>query len=297
MSKHQFYRFSDYMEESFPFKIEYIKKLNCILHSHEHFQICYVLKGLCKHCVCDKITILSKGDIFAIPPNEEHLLSYINNSEVEIIQIDFMDFFINGNMRELISMESFNDFLYLHPLISVSNEIIPRLQMSSDNSEKIEVLIKSMFLELKAKEEGYQLSIKADLLKMLVIIGREFKNYVFKNKKYNDIRQYKNKFTEIINYIEKNYNLDFKLNDLAHMANMSPTYFSHMFKMVKGNTLIEFINHTRINKAMDFLTKSTSNITEVSLLVGFNNLSHFNKIFKRITGVNPSNYKKSKQNI
>ena len=295
MNENIFYKYSDFMEEEFPFKIE-IKgrnNLNGILHAHDNFQICYVSKGMCLHSVGSRTSTLTKGDVFSIPPYETHKLHSLEEKEVEIIQIDFTTFFINENMREITSMESFNDFLYIQPLMSKDRETIPKLNISSQNSAHIEKLIDSMYREFKEKEEGFKLSIKADLLKLLVIIGREFKRYVLEDEENRSAAQYKEKFKEVIRFIEENYNKDIKLEEVALKSNMSPAYFSHLFKIITQNSVVDFINQTRINKAMEFLKTTNLNVTEICFLVGFNNLGHFNKMFKRISGATPSQFKKA----
>lgn len=296
MSDHLIYKLSDFTEEGFPFKIDikHEQMLNSLLHAHDNFQICYVAKGVCHHLVNDRVSMLTKGDIFSIPPFEKHNLLKYEDNEVKIIQIDFLPGFIKESGQEINYMESFTDFLYIQPLITKDYELLHKLNISTVNSEKIEKLIDSMLEELENKGEGYRLSIKADLLKMLVIIGREFKNYTVKSEKSEVIQQYKNRFQEIINFIDVNYNRNIKLEEIAHKANMSPAYFSHMFKVVKGSALVDYVNQTRVNRAMDLLTQSEMNVTEICFHVGFNNLGHFNRMFKRITGSTPTIYKRSK---
>jgi AraC-like DNA-binding protein/mannose-6-phosphate isomerase-like protein (cupin superfamily) len=300
MSNAVIYRYIDFMEEAFPFKMVFIssaKNLNRVQHAHEHFQVCYISRGLCKHSIGDRLSTLSRGDIIAIPPFEEHQLIAFSDADddLELIQIDFMPFFINDNMRELSTLEGFADFLYIQPLMQKNNPLWPKLNISSTNIDKVEALIESMKTELRNKEEGFQLSIKADLLKFLVIIGREFKSYAVNHGKNDAINQYKNNFKDIILFIEENFSSDLKLEDIAQKANMSPSYFSHMFKLIKGSTLIDYINQLRINKAMDLLVNTNQSIIEVSSSVGFNNLGHFNRMFKRISGITPSLYRKSKR--
>ena len=76
---------------------------------------------------------------------------------------------------------------------------------------------------------------------------------------------------------------------------MSTAYFSHLFKVIMGISVTDFINRIRISKAIQLLNESEYNITEICFLVGFNNLSHFIKIFKRSVGMTPSEFKKNER--
>lgn len=294
MNEYPVYKYKDFMEDNFPFKLEFRneKDINRILHAHEPFQLCYILKGTCCHYINGQKHILVKGDIFAIPPFMSHTMASIDKKEVRLVQIDFMHFFINENMRDLSQIDSFVDFAYIQPILSAGEKLYPKLNVSPASQLIIEQLIAGMKRELEAKEDGYRLSIKADLLKLLVLVGREFKNFSGKSKENKAVQLHREAFHEAIDYIEKNYGREIKLEDIAQIATMSSSYFCHIFKLIKGKTFIEYLNQLRISKAMELMKSSNKNITEICFSVGYNNVGHFNRMFKNITGNTPSEYRK-----
>jgi len=249
------------------------------------------MKGTCIHSVYNQNSIAVKGDIFAILPFISHTMRPIEGKEIELVQVDFMPFLINENMKEFSNIDSFVDFAYIQPMVFLKDSKVPRLNLSSNGQAIIESILQNMEKEIQLKDEGYRLLVKADLLRLLVIIGREFKS--FNEKKQDNIVSYHRKlFYKTIEYINTNYNQKIGLKDIAKMAAMSPSYYSYIFKLIKGKNFVEYLNDIRIQKAMELLKTSDLNISEVCFAVGFNNLGHFNRVFKETAGVTPSNFRK-----
>lgn len=297
---HPSYAYKDFMSDEFPFKIEVRspRNYNEVVHSHEHLQLCYIAAGSCAHWVHGKEAVAVKGDFFAIPPFLEHLITPIESMDFMLIQIDFMPFFINENLTELSKMDQFVDFAYIQPLMTAEAEILPKLQLAPIIQRKVEDLIESMRTELAERQEGYMLSIKADLLKLLILAGREFDKYRRQGgRMQKTISSHRQAFYSAIEYIEVHYQDDLRLEDMAEKAHMAPSYFSSVFKLMKGATFIEYLNDIRIRQAMDCLLRTDLSVTEISFQVGYNNIGHFNKMFKKVTGVTPTQYRKLTSNV
>lgn len=76
------------------------------------------------------------------------------------------------------------------------------------------------------------------------------------------------------------------------MFHISTYYLCREFKKNTNRTFVDYIKHTRIMNAERLFKETDKNVTEVAMLTGFSNLTHFNRVFKEIAGVNPSQYKK-----
>ena len=98
-------------------------------------------------------------------------------------------------------------------------------------------------------------------------------------------------FREAVSYIDNHYMERLQLNSMAKLAAMSPTYFSYMFKVLKGLTFVQYVNGLRIKRALDLLRLTDKSVYEIAFESGFNNISHFNRIFKRETGMSPNKYR------
>ena len=97
---------------------------------------------------------------------------------------------------------------------------------------------------------------------------------------------------EVFSFVRENFQEEIALEQLAEMTSMMVPSFCRFFKKQTGKTFIEFLNEYRIAHACKLLADDPMSITDVCFEAGFNNFSHFNKYFKRITGKSPSEYRK-----
>ncbi len=99
-------------------------------------------------------------------------------------------------------------------------------------------------------------------------------------------------FTEYIRgYIETHYMDDISLQDVAAQLHYSDAYFCRFFKQNFDKNFIMYLSELRVEKAKELLEDMTINVKDISNKVGFRDSSYFTKVFKRITGVTPSEYR------
>jgi AraC-like DNA-binding protein len=98
---------------------------------------------------------------------------------------------------------------------------------------------------------------------------------------------------KVKNFIDQNYRYEIRLPQVADIAGMSPSAFSRFFKLHTGRNLSEYIIDLRLGYASRMLVDSTHSIAEISFQCGFNNLSNFNRIFKKRKGCSPSEFREN----
>ncbi|CAI6077809.1 response regulator [Cohnella sp. JJ-181] len=96
---------------------------------------------------------------------------------------------------------------------------------------------------------------------------------------------------KIIQYIEQHYDQDITLGSLSRYVMMGENYVSALFKKKTGETLIHYLHGTRVNKAIELLMNTDLPVNQIGQRVGFMNDNYFIKIFKRMTGTTPSQYR------
>ncbi|NQX58077.1 AraC family transcriptional regulator [Paenibacillus qinlingensis] len=295
MSDYPIYATKEMLDETFPFKIEIRRphSMNRILHAHEHLQLCYMLSGSCLHWVAGQQYVLTKGDLFSIPPNLEHRLELRESMDFVMIQVDFMPHALNDSLRDLAHMETFVDFAYIRPLITDA-DLLPKMTLPPPTQMVVESLLHVILTEWVTQEEGYRLAIKAELLRLLVITVRQYKRFIHVQSQQDSHRValHRKAFYEAIHFMESHYHEELHLEDVAAKALMAPSYFSHMLKLVRGKTYIELLTDIRILSAMALLKDTDLNVTEIAAQVGYNHISHFNRTFKKHTGITPGDYRK-----
>ena len=98
-------------------------------------------------------------------------------------------------------------------------------------------------------------------------------------------------------YISDNYMYELRLKSLADLANMSESAFCRFFKLHTGRRLSDYIIDIRLGYATSLLIDTTETIAEISFKCGYNNMSNFNRIFKRKKGCSPTEFRNSHHKI
>lgn len=96
---------------------------------------------------------------------------------------------------------------------------------------------------------------------------------------------------KIQNYISANYRDEIRLETLASLAGMTMTAFSRFFKVRTGRTISEYIIDVRLGHAVRLLVDTTQSVAEICFDCGFNNISHFNRLFKKKKNCTPKEFR------
>ncbi|MDT9334923.1 response regulator [Clostridium perfringens] len=96
---------------------------------------------------------------------------------------------------------------------------------------------------------------------------------------------------KVSKYIDDNMDKMLKLEELASICNLSPGYFSRVFKKETGKTVITYINEKKVERAKKLLKESKEPIINISLDLGFDDCGYFIRVFKKITGLTPKAFR------
>lgn len=100
------------------------------------------------------------------------------------------------------------------------------------------------------------------------------------------------KLENMKSYIEENMLYDFSMSDLAAVFNYNEKYLGRFFKAQTGYTVREYCNFLKIQQAKELLVRTKQSVSDIAVRVGYNNITYFNRIFKKITGCSPKEYRK-----
>lgn len=95
-------------------------------------------------------------------------------------------------------------------------------------------------------------------------------------------------------YIKNNYSKDISLDDVSRVVNISPYYFSKIFKDGTGENFIEYLTNMRIDKAKELLSTTDYSMKEICTMVGYSEPNYFSRSFKKNVGVTPTEYKEGR---
>ena len=234
---------------------KYLTNIPIELHRHSYIQINYVINGTGTHTIANMDYEINKGDIFVIPPFIPHKITSNINNPMEIMEFEFSADYIRFSDYDNSEGAIYMDFAYIEPFIVSEEHVKPRFKLSPIIQRKVEDILYEALAEYENKTPGYHLLIKALLLKLLVIVGREYSNEIKDTETEKLIRRYKDMIKQSVEYINENYDKNITLNDMLHISNYSRSYYSYLFKTVTGYTFVEYLNYVRVEKAIDLLKK------------------------------------------
>lgn len=96
-------------------------------------------------------------------------------------------------------------------------------------------------------------------------------------------------------YIQENFQKDLSLDEVSRQMDLSPYYFSKLFKEETGSNFVEYVTNLRIGRAKELLTKEDGSMKEICASVGYSDPNYFSRIFKKNTGVTPTEYRESER--
>ena len=249
-------------------------------HYHPEVELVYTKNGFGNRYVGNHISKFKDGDLVLLGPNIPHF-GY--------------EFGLQGINEEIVVQ-------FKKDLIKSSAEFIPEFQEISELIHKAKSGL-SFYGETKTLV-GIQLA-KMEVKNPFKRLLRMFKilQVLAKSKEYEVLNaagvtliiqnQDEDRINKVYDYVKDNYQSAMSLEEISRVALMTPPAFCRYFKKYTQKTFTQFVNEFRVRQAIRLIGKGNRSITEIGVEVGFNNFSHFNKQFKRVTGVTPSKYKKS----
>ena len=253
------------------------KQLRWEYHYHPEMELVCVLSGSGSRHVGYSKSNYMNGDLVLIGPNLPHSGFGLNSIDPhEEIVVQFREEIITlptyieemNTIKRLISNSKFG--------VLFSNEtkeiITPKLQeLKNIDGASRYLLLLEILIEL-ANDTKYELLSKETMPHSIVDKNRE-------------------RLETIFTFIENNFQKEIDVKDVAEMTNLTLPAFSNFFKKATKITFTDFVNQYRIDKACSLILQG-KNISESCYNVGYNNLSYFNRTFKKYMGKTPTEFTK-----
>ena len=260
-------------------------------HSHEFMELAYIVKGTGEHQYNNgEYHMISEGDVFIIEPDIEHAYRSGSDDPLLVYNVLFTSAFLKADIEAMFSVTQFVDFFYVEPLFRNSVHFNARLTLRPQQQIEMNSLVNRLILECKDKKIGYQILIKTRLIELFIFLSRCYKEIKSPTR---SLSADENIMHNIIEFINRHFAQPLTLAQISQICGMSPSTFSIKFKQYIGQTFIEYRNEIRVRTAREALTKTNCKISTISQDMGFDDLSFFNKLFKKITGVSPGEYRKN----
>ena len=168
----------------------------------------------------------------------------------------------------------------------LAHDIKPVLHTDKFSGD-VESIFKILFEQVSTKK-NCSAAVAHHLLNALltILVNQIPQEKLIQNNKF-DIA-----FQECKAFIDEHFTENISIEELSKIANMSVSGFSHYFKKVLGLAPIQYLIHLKIGLGQKLLITTDKSITEISMSLGYDNISHFNNQFKKFVGTSPQNYRK-----
>jgi len=273
--------------ESFHCEVVRGSSYHAMWHFHPEYQLTLVLESRGHRMVGDNITPLRPGDLVLVGANLPHVWHQETRSAerrtrkpksgVHAIVVRFLDTFLGREFLEKPEMEAVRQLL---------RRSVRGLQVTGRTRETVADAMHRL-----AAAKG--LARIRELLAILDVLAtsRDVKpiasaGFVPKFSADDQARMQR-----VLSYIDSHLTDEIERAHVAAAAHLSPGAFSRFFKLRTGRTLPEYVNALRIGRACEMLAGENGKVTDIALDCGFQNLANFNRHFRKLTRLSPSEYR------
>ena len=254
------------------------------LHCHDYFQICCCINGSCTITLAGGELPLENGDILLLSPKTHHRLNVFSD-DCNIIKLYVRKATFDSAFFSIIREENILSAFFRSSLYGGCPESYILFSAPDDNEMK-EILLK-LYREV-INRESYSLTLLDALL--TEFFCRLMRRYIGTARLVSDDMRRGAAIGSIIQNIRENY-ATLTLDKAAGMAGYSRSQFCSIIKKATGRTFTELMNDTRIEAAARLLSTSELTVTGIGLMVGFNSNEHFHRIFKKVKGCSPKEWR------
>ena len=275
-----FREYVDLRDEGLPFNIwitEY-EALSLRHHWHEFTEILYVLEGEAIQRVNNSSYKITPLDLVIINGLELHSTYTEPNQKARFLVIQLPPSFLSLFYRDTKRYRISNHFC----ISSTGKEL----------NSQIKECLDEILHELRNKKDGHRYFLAACMYRLLGVLHRDSGIEHFNDKSYIEQKLILERLSPAILYIENNFCHPISLEEVCGQVGLSAQYFCKNFKKATTYTFVEYLNTLRVLYAQNMLANSDISITEAAYSSGFSSISYFNRIFKKITGENPSQFRR-----
>lgn len=251
------------------------------LHWQDSVEIIYVKRGTGIVQVDFEIFHAEAGDIFLALPGHLHGLRRVPGKRMEYENIFFDANFLGNDSVDICSQK------YLQPMLSGKLQLPTHIGRKDPLYGQIAECLDDADELCSLRPRGYELGIKGRLLILFSIL---FQNAP-EGKTAGGPDRNMEKLKLALARIEADYDKKLTVNDMAAQCGYSASHFMRWFREATGSGFLAYLIEFRLGKAAQALRGTTDTVLEIAERTGFDNLSNFNRLFKKRFEMTPSQFR------
>lgn len=254
-------------------------------HYHEFLEMLYLIEGEMNIWLNDKHYTFSQGELIIINSNETHRLES-QSPESRYLVIKFTPKLL------CTFQQTPKETQYVLPFLAERSDQPRVYSREFTESAGIPALLYDAISEWNEKGTGYELALKADVLKTIRCVVKFLCDKGISVKTLSSSGNIQQSISSILEYINESF-IEISEKDVADRFNISYSYFSRSFKQIMSMSFKDYVNYLKINEAQKMLLTTSMSIAEISERLGFSSPSHFIHVFKKHKDCSPRQYKKN----
>lgn len=252
------------------------------LHWHSEFEINYVIAGKSEFTYGNEKFVTDTGDIVIVPPNVPHAIYPYEDFRQTYDTLVFREEMLGINREER------GWVAYVEPLMNGNHGIIAPVTKGQASYEKLRTCTERIFDCVRKDSPMADLYMKGELLRLLCILEESGCVRVVRKREDKTL----DSIRPALVYVNQNYRENITIDMLADMVHLSRSYFMSRFKQTAGVSAVEYIIQLRIKHSCELLRNTSQTAADIAFACGFQNLSNFNRQFKKCVGCTPGQYRK-----
>lgn len=274
--------------DHFPFLVSYqclseYDSNSFMWHCHPEIEITYVKEGSMHYRINNRSFHLKEGDIIFCNSNALHSGEMENQEDCSYIPITFDPKLIYGFFQSTICTK------YVEPVI----QNLAVCAVHIDYSEKWHETFRDRMLEVisldKKKPDFYELDISIRMQLLWRLLVEHLPHQPVSTT--SDFTEYE-RIRRILSYIEQNYMNQITLDDISEHIHLCESECTRLFKRHMNTTLFSFLQEYRIERSLEYLNTKES-ISSIAEKTGFSDSNYYTKVFSKIKGCSPREYRKN----
>ena len=260
------------------------KEFTYPIHNHEVYELNFVehAPGV-RRIVGDSNELIGEYDLVLITsPDLEHAWEQNGCTSENIREVTIQFYADLGD----------DAFLARTPFLSIRKMMVEAQKGLSFSLEDI-MRVYHMIDTLSSVKDGFYAVVQFYTILYELSKSKEMRTLASSSYAKVAVESDSRRVLKVKNYIAKNYTEEIRLNTLADIAGMSPSAFSRFFKLHTGRKLSEYIIEQRLGYASRMLVDTSNSVAEICYACGFNNLSNFNRIFKKRKHCSPTEFREN----
>ena len=245
------------------------------VHWHREFEIIRISSGTFSAYLNDTEILLEQGDVLFVECNCLHR-GQPHNCVYECIVVDLK--MLSTQKNSIIDQ-------YISEIIDSKINI---KSLTSKSNCEIYKIVNELFVTLNTENPYYELTVCSLLFNL---ISQMYSYGYISNPKYAHSNKQVEQIGMVIDWINQNLKEPINSKKLSEISNLNFNYLCKIFKNFTGQTIMQYVNEQRIERACYDIAKKNKSVTDAAFGNGFNDLSYFTKTFKRYKGMSPREFK------